>query len=276
MTESRKNTVRSVYAICLAVWTAIVGVAFIVQIYSIYFSADKYTVENISAHFKQIAFVFWVWILGIAGGGVLGWIFPEEKSKPKAYIETRATLEKLKCRLPDYGDDLPFVKKEKTVRATLRIASALACMIALVVSLVILFDKSYEPRFTSAFFTAHNFAVDRLLRVFPWAVCALVVLIVAETVSGYSVQRETKEVKTAIAENAKSGVRVMGQTAKPTLGERIAKQCAFTQTKGWQIGVRVAVGAIGVTLVIVGIFNGGMRDVLMKAINICTQCIGLG
>lgn len=31
-----------------------------------------------------------------------------------------------------------------------------------------------------------------------------------------------------------------------------------------------------VIFIILGIANGGMRDVLFKAINICTECIGLG
>ena len=39
---------------------------------------------------------------------------------------------------------------------------------------------------------------------------------------------------------------------------------------------RIAIAVLGVVLVIIGIFNGGMADVLEKAINICTQCIGLG
>lgn len=39
---------------------------------------------------------------------------------------------------------------------------------------------------------------------------------------------------------------------------------------------RIAVGVIAVTFILVGIFNGGANDVLIKAINICTECIGLG
>ncbi len=49
--------------------------------------------------------------------------------------------------------------------------------------------------------------------------------------------------------------------------------------KGKRVGVtllRIALAAAGVALVVLGIFNGGMEDVLLKAINICTQCIGLG
>ena len=41
-------------------------------------------------------------------------------------------------------------------------------------------------------------------------------------------------------------------------------------------GLRIAVGALAVGLTALGIANGGMRDVLVKAINICTECIGLG
>ena len=40
--------------------------------------------------------------------------------------------------------------------------------------------------------------------------------------------------------------------------------------------VRLALLTVGAILVIAGIFNGSMRDVLIKAINICTECIGLG
>ena len=34
--------------------------------------------------------------------------------------------------------------------------------------------------------------------------------------------------------------------------------------------------AIAAAMIAAGVLNGGMRDVLIKAINICTECIGLG
>lgn len=40
--------------------------------------------------------------------------------------------------------------------------------------------------------------------------------------------------------------------------------------------VRIVVGLAAAALIILGVLNGGMRDVLVKAINICTECIGLG
>ena len=40
--------------------------------------------------------------------------------------------------------------------------------------------------------------------------------------------------------------------------------------------IRIAVACVCVSFVIAGIFNGGMNQVLQKAIKICTECIGLG
>ena len=40
--------------------------------------------------------------------------------------------------------------------------------------------------------------------------------------------------------------------------------------------VKIAVLIIAVIFVIAGIFNGSMEDMLIKAINICTECVGLG
>ena len=39
---------------------------------------------------------------------------------------------------------------------------------------------------------------------------------------------------------------------------------------------RICLLVLGVAFIIWGILNGGMHDVFVKAINICTECIGLG
>ncbi|MCR5343420.1 MAG: thioredoxin [Butyrivibrio sp.] len=40
--------------------------------------------------------------------------------------------------------------------------------------------------------------------------------------------------------------------------------------------VRLTVLALAIIFIIIGIFNGSMSDVLIKASKICTECIGLG
>ena len=40
--------------------------------------------------------------------------------------------------------------------------------------------------------------------------------------------------------------------------------------------VRRVMLVFAIVFVVLGIFNGSMKDVLVKAINICSECIGLG
>ncbi len=63
---------------------------------------------------------------------------------------------------------------------------------------------------------------------------------------------------------------------KPLVKERKGRKNRPKARKACVVLVRVGLAAAGIALVVVGVCNGGMRDVLMKAINICTQCIGLG
>lgn len=65
-----------------------------------------------------------------------------------------------------------------------------------------------------------------------------------------------------------------GDTEKariPQPGETVKKE--QNQHLGvWQTAVCIA----AIALIVLGIFNGSALDVLIKAINICSECIGLG
>jgi hypothetical protein len=40
--------------------------------------------------------------------------------------------------------------------------------------------------------------------------------------------------------------------------------------------VRLVIALLALTLIVLGLANGQAKDVLNKAINICTECLGLG
>ena len=44
----------------------------------------------------------------------------------------------------------------------------------------------------------------------------------------------------------------------------------------YKVIIQASIVCVAVIMIIVGITNGGAEDVLQKAINICTECIGLG
>ena len=41
-------------------------------------------------------------------------------------------------------------------------------------------------------------------------------------------------------------------------------------------GPRLLLLAVSAALILYGILNGSMQDMFVKAVNICTECIGLG
>ena len=50
---------------------------------------------------------------------------------------------------------------------------------------------------------------------------------------------------------------------------------AANKAKGNGI-LQAVIVVVAVVLIIAGVFNGSARDVLYKAITICTECVGLG
>ncbi len=40
--------------------------------------------------------------------------------------------------------------------------------------------------------------------------------------------------------------------------------------------LRISIFAVAILLIVLGVANGGMKDVWEKAIRICSECIGLG
>ena len=74
---------------------------------------------------------------------------------------------------------------------------------------------------------------------------------------------------------------VLGLVMQVAAGEKPASQgkplrCGDAPAKPVSSALRIALYAAAVVLIVLGVMNGGLRDVLIKAINICTECIGLG
>ncbi|MCR5405332.1 MAG: hypothetical protein K6E88_00960 [Lachnospiraceae bacterium] len=74
-----------------------------------------------------------------------------------------------------------------------------------------------------------------------------------------------------------AGAEVCGDGMKRTSGDFSDKKPEDTAAgKGRVNKIRLAVLIVSVICIIAGIANGNMKDILIKAINICTECIGLG
>ena len=78
-------------------------------------------------------------------------------------------------------------------------------------------------------------------------------------------------------QSAKRELQILKDEVKG--GVKLAKVEPVAETKCEKLTIliaRIAIICVGVLFIILGIFNGGMADVLAKAVKICTECIGLG
>ena len=277
MGENKGQTARRIYGICLTVLTVVVAMLFIVQIWLLFRATENspYSVETVSQRFSQIAVPFYLWLAAIVGGGVLSYAFPEEAEMPKTQVDTRALLRRLKGRLPENDGGMVEVKRENTLRNVVWGVCAALVVAMTAITVVFLLNGDYVAKFDTEFFASHVEA-EKLLKLSPLVFVVLCACAGALIYQSYSLKKELALVKNAIAESAKRGEKPAKTEEKRTIWGKIAKFFAIFEKEKSVLIMRIAVAAVGVTLLVVGIGFDGMQEVLTKAINICTQCIGLG
>lgn len=107
--------------------------------------------------------------------------------------------------------------------------------------------------------------IGRMLwHIAPWIFVGFACAILCECVRGRSFRRE---IELAV----RSPERASFKNAQTDSGASREKRARLAKT-----AARAAMFALAVALLALVAANGGMRDVLVKAINICTECIGLG
>lgn len=265
----RNDSTQKIFKICLAIVTAVVAMQLIIQVWDLFLTGGEqpYTVERIAYHFSMVK-GYWAWLVLAVVGGI---VFPEKEEKLTSPPNTAKTLRSLRSRLP-LGYETDEMRKFRFLKRGICIAMAAVCAITAVCIVALMLNASYEAAFAGDFFKSHTEA-EKLVWVAVMSVAALGFCTAAVYVNDGNAKKELTLVKAAIAENAKQGIRVEKRAIELTTWEK------FTQKFGTEKSVaisRIALAAVGVVLVVVGVFNGGMADVLEKAVQICTQCIGLG
>ena len=267
--QSNANRIRKYYGICLGAFTVVIGLLFIIQAATIYYSDVPYSRELAGEKLMQILAPVILWIVAVIAGFVLAVLFPcadETRSKPSA----QKTLSRLRARMPK-GESEAFLEERArfkkfeltrliiwSVCAAFALASAVACIVYLA---------------NTAHFSGANLngeVLNMLKNVVPWVGVSFLLFVGAVVYEHFSAKRELASMKKLL---------VLGRGCP--LEENMFvnaqnKVSAVTGSKWLLLGIRLAVLAVALVFIGVGIWNGGMNDVLTKAIMICTECIGLG
>ena len=205
---------------------------------------DVYTLEDVAQRLAPLGLAIPAYAVLIVGALVAG------RGKGQTLpVPAENRLRTMKRLLPE-GTALPAaaVREEKR-RAVIRITLAAALLLCAVPAGLFLLDgrnfASWELETVMAALVRH---------VLPWTAAAILLIWAAEALCSRSMARECA---------------ILKEMPKGELAPAQEKPFPLTPA-------RLVIAGAAIVFIVLGVMNGGLRDVLVKAINICTECIGLG
>lgn len=241
-----------------------------------------YTQQAVADAFAGVAPILFA-AVGMAVAGLLLGAGGEKEKAPKDPV-TERDLITARVKTPDGA-----MKQETARQRVFRIAGWAGFGLCMIPVAVYLGNAAHFPSEDPEAMIAGVAAGT-----FPWIAAGMACLVIFGLLENRSVRRQTEaarrvlqEEKAAAAgkkEQAAASSASEGSGASGTAGEaspgpqevRSASDSPQGAGNGKTKVLQAAVLAAAAVFLVLGILNGGLQDVLIKAINICTECVGLG
>lgn len=255
MTKERCTRIRLVYGVIQSLSIAAAAVCLMVACVSIYRQGNHpFSREAVAEVFSGIAVPIYLCLALILGGFLLDLFLPGDAAKPKMKKQTELILRRLqrKADLDTCDESLrSAILAQRSRRAKHRKIRTIVLILASVLFLTYGANPNnfHQSEINSSMARAMLVMLPCLAPCFGYA-------LFVERASGASMEQEIELLKKI----APSGSKYEPEAA-PVRNPR---------------AVRTVILAVGIAFLIYGFLAGGTVDVLTKAINICTECVGLG
>lgn len=273
LSDKAKSIIRTAYNVLISLMLVALGILFAYQSYLIYKSGPSpFTRASIGEAFSRISAVVYVTLSLIILGAAIHIAIPKDKEKLKGSRSASVLVSTLAGRVD--VDKLPMelsekISRERKLRSVLYYVRIGLIILESTLPLIYLLNPANFPA-KSGEYNAEILHGMLLYLVFlaPLAIYEVVYVLIRDA----SLHREHAALKEA--------VKLVGITDAP-IEEPVSKIARIRDflvenKKPITLGVRIAFVGCAIGFIIAGVLNGGMEDVLNKAINICTECIGLG
>lgn len=257
MSQKNRERLHLIYGTVLSALVLLLGVCLILSCITIYKSGDRpFTVESISAQFDKIMIPTLLCVLGIIGGIVISLAVPTAKEKTSPIVDSAVKVDRLRARLvltENVCEDADKIaKKRKKLRS-------IAARLLVLSAVPIVWYLLRTPNFTSE---VNKSVISLVLVMLPCAALAFGIALAFSFFEKSSLENEARLLKEKLSDTT--------MPKRPLEAPVKAKKISVL----WI--VRGIVFSVAAVFILLGILNGGMSDVLEKAIKICTECIGLG
>ncbi len=199
----------------------------------------------------------------------------EEADKPVQDVERARDLVCARVAQP-YEE----MAKERALQKKLRLGGWIGFAVCMIPILLYITNGAHFA-LTDAEGLDHSI-VSMVAFVVPWTVIGLACLVVTTVLQGKSMQRESDaasaRMKEAAAAKAAQAASADAPAAKAPAAAKAGAPLYNTspETAHRRVIIRRVLLVAAVIFVVLGVQNGSMKDVLVKAIRICTECVGLG
>lgn len=250
MTKQNTNRILLIYNILLSISIVIAGVFLILGCLSIYYSGNGYSCELVTQTFSKICIPVYICLGFVVGSFIINAIIPSKhKAKPvKHYNQILLNL----ANTRDAASDVEYAKIEKIKK---NIALINYCLI-LIFSCIFLY---YALNSNNYHQTDINSSIIELMWVLLPCLAVPFAFSVFRYYYGISLTKKQIEILKALPKkDMETNTTEIKSSDKKVLI------------------VKIVIATVAVGIIIFGAVTGGFADVLTKAVNICTECIGLG
>ncbi|MBQ7802055.1 MAG: hypothetical protein IJ375_07010 [Oscillospiraceae bacterium] len=255
MTNERLKLLRRIYGILLSVSIAAAGICLIWACVGIYRTGDHpFSREVVAAAFSPIAVPVYLCLGLVILGFLLDLFLPEAAAKRKGARNCDLLLKKLRSRvdLSKCSEELQVAlireaNKRRKDRGILTVLLGLGTVVFLCFALQP--DAFHQSQINGSMIRNISFLACCMAPAFCFAIY------------GAYHSRRSMEAEIALLKTAPAEAKVSAQEAPVADRSRL---------------VRNVIAVLALAFLIYGFCAGGTADVLTKAVNICTECVGLG
>lgn len=259
-----KSKVSKILSIATAICVVLVGLLLIICCAHLYFTGgnNPYSAERVGDYLAWLIFPLALTFLLALAGVIFNAVTGEKVDE----LTERTSIEMLESYYTRYSPTSFDKRTVALIRAERRKRNIVDLMASMIFSYSLVFILDYL--IFIADFSVDNLNSDvmsALAVCIPIAVFAIMVNFVRAYLDENSAERELEYIKSSIKEHG-----APKKIDKSPIVRNAKKKLGYVNV------MRIIIGCIAIVFVIIGGINGGMEDVLAKAVKICTECIGLG
>ncbi len=249
MTKTYTNRILLIYNILLSASIIIAGTCLIFGCLNIYYSGNGYSRELVTQVFSKICIPVYICLGLIIGSFIINLVIPtaHKPNQLKQYDQILCNL--IKSRDTSQCDDT--LKKFNKNKLCFKIGNIFIITLSSIYFLIYAINPKHY----------HQTEINHSIISAMWVLLPLLVLcFTSSIISYYGILRLTKK-----------QIEIL-----KTLPKKETVATVVISNDKTILIVKIVIVAAAVGVLIFGAVTGGFADVLTKAANICTECIGLG